>query len=817
MLQNTFARKSAFILTAAVATVTAAPGAMAAGLQLEEVVVTAQKRSQAVTDIPMSITAFTGDAMKDAGVQDTTDIAAMVPGLAFSDSPTGPPIYTMRGVGFNESSTQASSTVGVYYDEVGVPYPIMTRGPTLDIERVEVLKGPQGTLYGRNSTGGAINYITVKPGDEFEAGITGSYGSYGVASGEGFISGPLTDTVRARLAAKYVTSNEGWQESVSRNDELGEQDKMSVRFSLAADLGERADALFTTSYWKDESDTLAPQFLAGSYANLGPVADVIRPHEPIAGSIGSDATEADWTKGRTPRFDMESLSLALTLHYDISDSMRLTSLTSYADYDENGSTFDRGGFAGIPVSDDTRPYMNGDIAGLPDGAILTNDFSTITSSIDVFTQELRLNGDTELASWVVGLYYSDDSIDGTANQSFNLTTSTNGLAGGAPFANFPAIDNIGNQDTKTWAAFASADWMLTDQLTLTTGIRYTDSEIDFEGCTADTGDGTIAFFFNWLTERVSGGAIPGTIEPGGCVTWNLLPGLPVGPSGIVEGSLNEDSVSWRLALNYDMTDDISLYGSASRGFKSGSFPTLGGSNSSQYIPVVQEEVDAFELGFKLTMQEGAAQLNGAVYYYDYTDKQLLTKISDPVFGRLFALKNVDSSDVYGAELELQWIIMEGLTVNGSVNYLETEIGSFIGSNQLGQEIDFDGSEFPFSSNFQANIGAQYEWDVSDSLIGTVAFGLNYTGEAESDYQSKDSTTTDGAPYTYDKRFDIDSYTLLDARIGVSAANGQWRTYAWGRNLTDEYYYNNVQQSTDMLVRYAGMPRTFGVTVEYNWQ
>ena len=816
MSKLNFTPKSKLLLATAVAGAIAAPLAAAQGPRLEEVVVTAQKRSQAVTDIPMSITAFSGETMKDAGVQDTTDIAAMVPGMAFSDSPTGPPIYTMRGVGFNESSTQASSTVGVYVDEVGVPYPIMTRGPILDIERVEVLKGPQGTLYGRNSTGGAINFIAAKPSDALEAGVTGSYGRYGVTSGEGFVSGPLTDSMRARLAAKYVTSDEGWQESVSRGDELGEQDKMSLRFSLAADLGDRADALFTTSYWKDKSDTLAPQFQAGNYANSGPVADAIRPSEPTAGSIGDDATEAEWTKGLTPQFDMENLSFALTLHYELNDSMRLTSLTSYADYDDNGSTFNRSGIAGIPASDATRPYMNGDIADLPDGSILTNDLSTVNSSIDAFTQELRLHGEAGIATWVTGLYYSDDSIDGTANQSFNLTTSTNGLAGGAPFGNFPAIDNIGNQDSKTYAAFASADWALTDTLTLTTGVRYTDSQIDFEGCTADTGDGATADFFNWLTDRVSGGAIPGNIAPGECVTWNLLPGLPVGPPGIVKNDLDEDSWSWRAALNYDLNDDLSVYGSASRGFKSGSFPTLGGSNSSQYIPVVQEQVDAYELGFKATLQEGAAQLNGAVYYYDYTDKQLLTKISDPVFGRLFALNNVDDSEVYGAELELLWMPMNGLTLSSSVNYLETEIGSFIGSNQVGQEIDFDGSEFPFSSNWQSSFNAQYEWDLSNNLVGTVAMGVSYTGDADSDYKSDDATTTDGEPYSYDKRFDIDSYTLVDARVGVAAADGKWRTFAWGRNLTDEYYYNNVQQSTDMLVRYAGMPRTYGLTLEYNW-
>lgn len=417
---------------------------------------------------------------------------------------------------------------------------------------------------------------------------------------------------------------------------------------------------------------------------------------------------------------------------------------------------------------------------------------------------------------MVGLYYSDDSVDGTATQNFNLSTSTNGLLGGAPFGNFPAIDNRGDQDTETYAAFASIDWMLSERLTLTTGVRYTDSQIDFEGCTADTGDGSLSYFFNFLTGHVSGGALEGNAVPGGCITWDLLPGMPLGPSALIKRNLDEDSWSWRAALNYDWTDEVSVYGSASRGFKSGSFPTLGASNSSQYEPVVQEQVDAYELGFKATLAEGAAQINGAAYYYDYTDKQLLTKISDPVFGRLFALKNVDDSELWGAELELQWMPTEGLTVSSSINYLDTEIGSFIGSNQVGQEIDFDGSEFPFSSNWQSRFNAQYEWDVSSSLVGTIGLDVSYTGDAVADYKSDDATSTDGEPYSYDKRFDIDSYTVVDARIGVGAADGQWRTYAWGRNLTDEYYYSNVQQASDMLTRYAGMPRTYGVTLEYNW-
>jgi iron complex outermembrane receptor protein len=816
MPKPNFNRSPSFLLATAIASTIAAPMALAQGPRLEEVVVTAQKRSQAVTDIPMSIIAFTGESMADMGVQDTTDIAAFVPGMAYSDSPTGTPIYTLRGVGFNESSTQAAATVGVYVDEHAIPYPIMTRGPMLDIERVEVLKGPQGTLYGRNATGGAINFITNKPTDEFEVGVTGTYGRYEVASGEGYVSGPLTDWMRARLAVKGVSSSEGWQESVSRDDELGEQDKMSARLGLAFDLGDRGEALLTTSYWKDKSDSIAPQFQASNYANLGAVADVIRPAEPAARAIGDDATEAEWMADRTPGYDMENLTFNLTFNYELNDSMTFTSLTGYADFDDNGSTFDRAGIAGIPVSADTAPYQNGDIADKTDG-FLTNDVSTVTSSIDSFSQELRVSGEHGIATWVAGVYYSENDVDSVANQSFNLSTSTNGLLGGAPPGNFPAIDNTAQQDATTYAAFASADWLIGDKLTLTTGLRYSEDRIDFKGCTADTGDGSLATFFNVLTDVVSDGALTGTAVPGGCITFDLpTPESAIGPSALIKRNLDEDSTSWRLALNYDITEETSVYTSYSRGFKSGSFPTLGASNSNQFEPVVQEQLDAYEIGFKSSLLEGAAQINGAAYYYDYTDKQLLTKISDPVFGRLFALENVDDSEVYGVEIDAQWTPLDGLTLGTAVNWMETEIGDFIGSNQLGDEINFDGSEFPFSSNWSATANATYEWDLTSSLVGMVALDVNYTGDTVADYKSDDDTTTDGSPYQYDSRFDIDSYTLMNARIGVSAADGSWRAFAWGRNITDEYYYNNVMQSTDMLVRYAGMPRTYGVTMEYNW-
>jgi len=192
--------------------------------------------------------------MTEMGIETISDIAKWVPNFNASETAFGPPVYTMRGVGFNESSPQATSTVGVYVDQIAIPYPIMTKGVNLDLERVEVLKGPQGTLYGRNATAGAVNYITAKPTKEFEARILASYGSFQTYSVEGFASGGLTDNVLARLAVRTVQSNKGWQESISRDERLGEQDKVAARLSFAFLLGADTDILFKIAYNKDKSD-----------------------------------------------------------------------------------------------------------------------------------------------------------------------------------------------------------------------------------------------------------------------------------------------------------------------------------------------------------------------------------------------------------------------------------------------------------------------------------------------------------------------------------------------------------------------------------
>jgi len=765
---------------------------VALAVELEEITVTAQKREQSANEIGMSISAFSGETLKELNVRDTADLTVVTPGLTYADVGSGPPIYTLRGVGFNEQSLQATSTVGIYNDEIASPFPIMTSGPLMDVERVEVLKGPQGTLYGRNTTGGAINFIANKPTEDFEGGLSLGYGSFQTIDAEGHLSGALSDSVRARLAFRTIQSGEGWQESVSRDDELGEQDRTAVRLLLEADLGDSADALLRLDWWSDQSDSLAPQFVEANFQDPGN-AEVISAMSPyhIPDTL-EDNRRADWTAGTKPAKDMEATTVSLTLNWDINDDLKLTSLTSVAKF-EDTSLFNRDGYGGAPMSDPAVAALVPAISlagGYTPPAFLNNSSYESIAEIDAFSQELRLTGNAESFTWIAGAYFSNDEVDIDRPQIIGLTTNTNNLAG--PGVGIQGINNVSLQEADSWAVFAHTEWDLSDNLSLTVGARYTEDEKDFEACTLDQ-YGDISLLFAQF------GAVQG-----GCVTVDTA----TFQSGLFEGSLDEDSTSGRIALDYNVNDDALVYVSYSRGFKSGSFPTLAANFHFQFDPVVQEELKALEAGFKWSLADGAAQLNGAMFSYDYNDKQLLAKVVT-AFGSLFTLANVPESEVSGFEVDLQWQPVDGLFIALTGSFLDTEIKEFTGFTQdSATTFDLSGSKFPLTPESQWTALVNYEWPMGQALTAFVGGDVSYSDSFQTDYASSAAPLRDV--------YEIDSYTLLGLRAGVRADDDAWNLMLWGRNVTDEFYASNVYKSVDSIIRTNGMTSTYGVTFSYNW-
>lgn len=814
--------------------------APSADFLLEEVIVTAQKREQSANDIGMSVSVFSGDALEQLGVADTADLANLIPGFTFADTGFTTPVYTLRGVGFSELSVQAQSTVGVYYDQIAAPYPIMTSGLEIDTQRVEVLKGPQGTLFGRNSTGGAINYIANRPSDEVEASITADYSTFETLDLTGIVSVPFSENGGARLALRKVDSGEGWQESVTRSETLGEQDRFAARLMVDFAPSDDLDLNLTLRHWTDNSDTQVPQFLQSDVQRptRANIVDILDNSEfariPLAGTDDNQA--ADWTGGNNrlnkPVADMESSSVSGTVKWDLSDSISLNSLTAFSNF-KNNSTYENGGWAGVPLD---TPLANGTqtvrdtISPLVRG--LYDNFDNLGSvgytnqaEIDAFSQELRLNGVSDSVTWLAGVYFSSDEVQSNTPQlvEFNSSTNLGHFAG----TGLQGVENPTEQDSESWSVFAHTEWTLSDPLLLTLGLRYTEDEKDYSGCTADTGDGDLADFFN----TGFGAAI---YSPGECAmlddTLDETQTSIVPLTSPFEQELNEDSLSWRLGLDYRISDDILTYVSYSRGFKSGSFPTLTADRISSLLPVVQEQLDAFEIGAKTTFLDGRVRLNGSLFYYDYQDKQLFTKVITE-FGSVNALANIPESKVTGAEFDLSWAPADGWFVSLGATYIDTEVEEFQGFNQVAIEGDFSGSEFPLAPELQATALINYDFDIGSKWYGFANMNLNYSSKSYSDYSiSEVLDSGNGSRYAalltrYDVAvgdtmepldvFELPDTLQVGARIGMTSSDEKISIALWGRNLTDEYIRNNSRKSSDGIIGYTGMPRTYGISVSYS--
>ncbi|AEG47868.1 TonB-dependent receptor [Sphingobium chlorophenolicum L-1] len=731
-----------------------------------EIIVTAQKRSESVNSVPMSITAVSGNDLKAVGVTDVAGLAKITPGFAAVDSGFGTPVYYLRGIGFFDSSIASKPTVSVYADEAPIPYSIMTTGASFDIERVEVLKGPQGTLFGSNATGGAINYIAAKPTKSPEAGFSLSFGRFARHTAEGYASGPLSSTLSARLSLRYEGGGD-WQRSLTRNASLGERSFVQGRLQFAFEPSETVRFNLTLNGQKDKSDTQAAQFASFSQLTPGSFLDPRLLTYPIA----SNARAADWGTANPLRKDNWQAGATLRGEVDVTDDVKLTSITSYNRFKEG---------YGLEA----------------DGTTLQLSDLFIDGDIKAFNQELRLGGSLMgEGSWIVGGNYEWSKTHELIAQT--LPDSSPSRAFSRPPFNFPAIDvvpQLGNTKYRSYAAFADVSIPVSSTLTISGGIRYTDTKVDFEGCTQNAGNLVYGTAFSLIF-----GVSP-PIPRGGCVTFNDV-GQPV----LFQGSLPENNVSWRGIVKWEPANGQMFYTSVSRGFKNGTFATLAGNRTAQYKPVVQEQVTAYEVGFKSSLLDRRLQLNGALFYYDYLNKQLKGRVVVPIFGALEALVNVPKSRVQGAELQLTARPVEGLRATIGATYIDSKVTApFSNYTSFGQLLDFNGTEFPYTPNWQMNADLEYRHDMGGSMSAFVGAAYSYRSGTNNDFIANPI-------------LDIPSYGLLDLRAGVEDKDGRWRVSLYGQNVTNKFYWYTVTRRNDTISRFAGMPVTYGVNFEFKFK
>jgi outer membrane receptor protein involved in Fe transport len=368
---------------------------------------------------------------------------------------------------------------------------------------------------------------------------------------------------------------------------------------------------------------------------------------------------------------------------------------------------------------------------------------------------------------------------------------------------------------RTAAGFANLEFDITRQLTFTAGGRYTDSHIDAALCTSDiTGDplgtGPTLYF---VQGRPMASYVTGT-----CFSYNDLPytvnGVPPGGAGEYKDTLDEDNVSWRTGLNFKPYDGLLIYGNASKGYKQGGFASISASVFSQYLPVTQESVLAYEAGFKAAFLDGKLEADGAAFYYDYDNKQLRTKINPPLFGIQDALRNIPKSSIRGFELGLSGRPVAPLTFGAAFTYLDAKIDEFTGfiyTDAAGNPIitNFAGTRMPFTSKYQFNLNGNYEANLNSTLKGFIGASVSYRSDTVAAIGG--DADPPGLISPYQNIFRIASYTLVDAQFGVKAANDKWTASIFGKNLFDKYYWNNVISANDIIARYTGMPATYGVT------
>lgn len=755
--------------------------------QFSEIIVTAQKRAQSINDVGMSINAISGDTLEGQRLISTADLTRVVPGFSVAGSVSGAPVYTLRGIGFNARNLSALSAVSVYLDEVPLSYTYMTGGPLVDVERVEVLKGPQGTLYGQNSTGGAINYIANKPTDSFEGGAELTYGRFDLIDASAYLSGPLSDTLGARVAMRGIRSD-GWQKSITRDDDFGGTKSFSGRFILEWEPSDSARFQFNANGWKDRSDNIAFQIVGINPADracfdgtppgcllLGgaqyPLYDEVLDFPRRGDSLRAADRDADVDY----RNDSNFYQLSLRGDIDLSPDVTLTSISSYSRF-KLGTARDLDG----------TPYR------------ISNFFGK--GRIKAVNQELRFSGQAgDTLNWIVGGNYSDDRIRERVDNP----------AGGTSIGQSYGLDNavtVSRLHRSSWAVFANADYEIAPQLTLTAGGRYTEVKMNFTGCTKDPGDGSLLIAF------------AGTAGPGECVTYLDVTSVPPN-QGEVTQRVKEHSVSWRGGLNWQPGEDILLYANVSRGFKSGDIPAITALVESQLQPVKQEKVTAYEAGAKLRLLGGAVQLNGAVFHYDFVNKQLQTSIQT-FLGLAEATQNIPKSKVDGAELELIVRPMEGLMLNTGIGYTHTKIGTFSTFTANTSPIwppapenepffpavfkDVSGQPFNLSPEWQVNANAQYDWQLSSDLGMFV--GVSGT-------HSSSTPSAVGAS----ELLRLEAYTLIDVRAGITGPDDQWNVMIFGRNITNEHYSISALPAFDVSGLFPGMAMTWGITVGTRFQ
>ncbi|SNS36633.1 iron complex outermembrane recepter protein [Sphingomonas laterariae] len=734
----------------------AAPAASEGGL--EDIVVTAQKRSESLQQTPLAISAVSADTIATRRITDASMLSSVAPNLSTTTGPSskGHLIIQIRGIGESEPILTADSPIGVYVDGVIVGRSTGAVFELVDLERIEVLRGPQGTLYGRNTTGGAVNLITKKPADEFGMDVAGSYGNRGYWQGKASVdTGEFGDSgFKAKLSYLHKQAD-GYVDNLNVKDsrDPGAYNTDAVRAALAFDRG----GVFRFDYTFDWAETKAVAAMAQLTVARQDVLDYFSRSAAVGGTAFIPPSTERRSEARpdvTATYD-RTISHVATAEVDFSDSTTFRSITGFREWKNTIANTDldnNSGLMGLVVS--PAP------AGIKPVQLFGADNDRKQHQ---FSQELNLLGQIgDNLEYVAGAFYFREEARETNPQTYTFVRNIPnvGLAG------INLVNTVDyNTESESKALFGQATYNFTDDLSFTGGVRYT-----------------------WDDKK-------------------LVQRAPF----VRQLSRGFSKFNYAATLTWQATPDIMTYARIATGYKAGGFNPRAVNDG--YDP---ETVTNYELGVKSEFFDRRLRFNGTLFYMDLKDKQLNQFVAGSG-GAASQTINAGKADFKGVEVEVEALPFDGLRLNAAFGYVDRNFKELLAVDPADNiEKDYaDIGKFSYSPSTTLNAGAQYS--IEDVAGGTLSFRADYTYKSKVHYN-----VLPGAPFSpYDADIAAPGYGLLDARIALAdvAIGGTEATFTlWGKNLTDKVYRVSGIDfgSLGFAVNTYGEPRSYGVDARFKF-
>ncbi len=723
------------------------PVASVQAQMLEEVIVTATKRAEGLQDVPIALSVMSGEKISEQGIGELEDLAVFMPNVHIAEAGAGTQLF-IRGIGSGVNPGFEQS-VGTFIDGVYFGRGRSARAAFLDLERVEVLKGPQSTLFGKNTIAGAINITTAKPTDEFEGFIEASYETeldgFGVTA---MVSGPLSDTVRARLVAKKY-EDDGYVKNSFLGEDGPQEDNTVVRGTLVWDATD--NLLLTFKAEHGEFDVTGRQSMISIASPTATFFYQTFADPNFSAKFDYNTSQADFP-GKPQVDETDSDIFQLTAEWQWGE-FELRSITAYTEYEYDY------------VSDvDSSPLAFLERARGEEHEQFSQEFLLVSST----------GGTLE---YLAGVYYQTNELTvGTTRTTIAISSIPtveniiNGrlVAAGLPFAPLPPggmdalTDGLFEQDTDTFSAFVSLTWNVSDVFRIQAGLRFSDEEKEMKKSLIIRDlDGNQDPFLAFLYDQV----------------------LMLATEHTFDLDRSQDNWTGNLNFQYDWGDSTMVYLNLANGFKAGGYDQDNARADATTEEFDEETVEAIELGAKMDLWDGRGRLNMALFRSEFEDVQVSTFDGNCCF----VVGNAAETVVNGFEADFMFALTDELTLNGAVAWLDATYDSFpdaacnvlqvtefvaAGGVRGDCEQDLSGKALQFAPEYSANLGAQYIKALGDNVELTLGLDVMWSDEVV-------------VPNDHDPNLIQDSFWKANARVALSSVDGKWMFAVVGKNLTDE--------------------------------